>query len=151
MRGSLTGPIPTTLRSLKQLEYLDLWDNNLQGSVPAWLGELSKLAFLSLGRNALGGTLPDALCRLGSLRMLLLSHMQVELIPSLWLTLSCMTEHGFDLAFVFVFALSWKASSPTVWTSCPSSSTSGCASTDLAVDSRAHCVGRPSTPLSSRS
>ncbi len=59
--NQLTGPIPTTLQNLTQLEYMDLSNNRLSGSVPAEFGKLSALKSLRIDHNPLTGALPSSL------------------------------------------------------------------------------------------
>ncbi len=69
-QNGLTGAIPAALRSLDQLEVLNLGGNSLAGPIPAWLGSVSSLRALSLWGNDLTGPLPAALGNLRDLRVL---------------------------------------------------------------------------------
>lgn len=62
--NQLTGPIPTGLQKLTQLEYMDLSSNRLSGSVPADFGKLKALKSLSIDHNPLTGALPSSLTAL---------------------------------------------------------------------------------------
>ncbi|WVZ88735.1 hypothetical protein U9M48_035219 [Paspalum notatum var. saurae] len=54
----LSGPIPSTINSLSELEILDLSHNNLSGTVPSSLGSLVGLTQLDLSYNNLSGFVP---------------------------------------------------------------------------------------------
>ncbi len=69
----LTGPIPSALGELANLESLFLQGNWLTGSIPAALGGLGNLGWLGLDDNALTGPLPAELGNLTGLRGLTLS------------------------------------------------------------------------------
>jgi Leucine-rich repeat (LRR) protein len=59
--NQLAGPIPSSLKSLTELQTLDLSGNALSGNPPQFLFELPSIVFLSLARNHLSGILPDNL------------------------------------------------------------------------------------------
>ncbi|WCJ39123.1 Receptor-like protein EIX1 [Euphorbia peplus] len=64
-RTTFSGTISESLLELKQLEYLDLSDNNFEGiSIPKFIGFLSSLRYLDLSRAGFGGLIP---CQLGNL------------------------------------------------------------------------------------
>ena len=69
-RNRLTGPIPTALANLVQLENLDLAANNLGGPIPPELGSLTQLSSLILSTNDLSGPIPVELGNLANLRRL---------------------------------------------------------------------------------
>ena len=69
-RNRLTGPIPTELANLVQLENLDLTVNNLGGPIPGSLGSLTQLRRLGLNTNDLSGPIPAELGNLVNLREL---------------------------------------------------------------------------------
>ena len=73
-RNRLTGPIPTELAYLVQLEGLFLQENNLEGPIPAELGYLANLEELKLGGNELSGLIPTKLGDLANLRILSLDR-----------------------------------------------------------------------------
>jgi len=52
---------------LHNLEFLDLWANNLVGEIPSTLGNLINLNYLSLGRNQLSGEIPSEIYALTNL------------------------------------------------------------------------------------
>ena len=66
----LSGSIPTELRELSQLRFLDLSANDLSGSIPTGLADLGHLESLSLRANRLTGDIPTELGRLSELRVL---------------------------------------------------------------------------------
>ena len=65
-----TGPIPSELGNLENLENLQLWNNALTGPVPAWLGNLTGLRSVHLGGNDLTGPIPSELGNLENLEYL---------------------------------------------------------------------------------
>jgi hypothetical protein len=79
--NNLTGPIPSSLGDLSNLQWLNLGynhpstDNNgLTGSIPSSLGNLSNLQRLSLGYNQLTGSIPPELGNLSNLQQLSLNR-----------------------------------------------------------------------------
>ena len=63
----LTGPIPTELAMLNELEGLWLYMNALNGPIPPELGSLESLKWLSLQGNQLSGPIPEALGNLAGI------------------------------------------------------------------------------------
>ncbi|GFY85781.1 somatic embryogenesis receptor-like kinase 2 [Actinidia rufa] len=57
--NNISGPIPTDLGNLTNLVSLDLYLNSFTGPIPDTLGKLSKLRFLDLSNNRLSGAVPD--------------------------------------------------------------------------------------------
>ena len=79
LRGNqLSGPIPSELGNLANLEFLWLRGNQLSGSIPPELGDLANLQVLWLGDNQLSGSIPPELGDLANLRLLLLSGNQLS-------------------------------------------------------------------------
>ena len=56
--NQLSGPIPSELGNLDNLEWLILDSNQLSGSIPSELGNLDNLRALSLGNNQFSGCVP---------------------------------------------------------------------------------------------
>ena len=73
----MTGPIPTELGSLANLQWLWLYGNQLSGAIPTELGSLSKLQVLDLSQNQLTGPIPASLGGLAKLQVLDLSQNQL--------------------------------------------------------------------------
>ena len=74
--NQLSGPIPSELGNLTNLERLSLWGNQLSGSIPSELGNLANLQALSLDSNQLSGSIPSELANLDNLRALSLGNNQ---------------------------------------------------------------------------
>ncbi|XP_074566214.1 uncharacterized protein LOC141822784 [Curcuma longa] len=58
-----SGPLPSNLGALIQLEILDLSNNNFTGQVPDSFVNMRSLTLLDLSNNSLSGTLPDQLTK----------------------------------------------------------------------------------------
>ncbi|XVF82908.1 hypothetical protein PTKIN_Ptkin16aG0088800 [Pterospermum kingtungense] len=81
--NELSGPIPTTIGRIKNLQRFLLYENKLQGSIPYDLCGLRKISDLVLDHNQLDGHLPTCLGNLTSLRNLYLgSNKFNSTIPS---------------------------------------------------------------------
>ena len=65
--NQLSGPIPSELGNLANLEFLRLRDNELSGSIPPELGNLDNLQGLDLRDNELSGSIPSELGDLDNL------------------------------------------------------------------------------------
>lgn len=58
-----SGPLPSNLGELTQLEILDLSNNNFTGEVPESFANMGSLTLLDLSNNSLSGTLPARLTK----------------------------------------------------------------------------------------
>nr|VDD13416.1 unnamed protein product [Brassica rapa] len=72
--NNITRGIPEELGVLTELVSLELYMNNLSGSIPSSLGNLKKLIYLRLNNNALSGELPRSLTDVLSLQVLDVSN-----------------------------------------------------------------------------
>ncbi|KAI3459993.1 hypothetical protein Pfo_016656 [Paulownia fortunei] len=72
--NNISGPIPSDLGNLTNLVSLDLYLNSFNGPIPDTLGKLSKLRFLRLNNNSLTGPIPMSLTNISSLQVLDLSN-----------------------------------------------------------------------------
>ena len=71
--NGLSGTLPTSLGDLKNLEWLNLGNNELSGTL-ASLGGLTRLQLLALQSNQFSGELPSSLGNLTELRLMRLSN-----------------------------------------------------------------------------
>jgi brassinosteroid insensitive 1-associated receptor kinase 1/somatic embryogenesis receptor kinase 4 len=58
------------LAQLPNLQYLELFNNNITGEIPEELGDLMELVSLDLFANNISGPIPSSLGKLGKLRFL---------------------------------------------------------------------------------
>ncbi|XP_057445725.1 somatic embryogenesis receptor kinase 2-like [Lotus japonicus] len=72
--NNISGPIPSDLGNLTSLVSLDLYLNHFSGPIPDSLGKLSKLRFLRLNNNSLTGPIPMPLTNISALQVLDLSN-----------------------------------------------------------------------------
>ncbi|RWR84047.1 somatic embryogenesis receptor kinase 2 [Cinnamomum micranthum f. kanehirae] len=72
--NNISGPIPSDLGNLTNLVSLDLYLNSFTGRIPDTLGKLSKLRFLRLNNNSLSGAIPMSLTNISALQVLDLSN-----------------------------------------------------------------------------
>ena len=94
--NQLTGPIPSELGSLANLTWLNLWSNNLSGPIPPELGRLADLESLDVYDNDLSGPIPPELGELASLtRLQLGSNSLTGPIPRSLLDLTALTRFYF--------------------------------------------------------
>ena len=75
--NQLTGPIPPELGNLANLDRLFLLSNQLTGPIPPELGNLANLRRLSLAGNRLTGAIPPELSHLANLEWLILDLNQL--------------------------------------------------------------------------
>lgn len=61
VRGTLTGMLPKSICSLKNLQYLWLFENKLTGPIPSCIGDDSLLVDLELSTNTFVGSIPSSL------------------------------------------------------------------------------------------
>ncbi|GJN39552.1 hypothetical protein PR202_gb28677 [Eleusine coracana subsp. coracana] len=72
--AALSGTLVPQLGQLKNLQYLELYSNNISGTIPSELGNLTNLVSLDLYLNNFTGPIPDSLGNLVKLRFLDLSN-----------------------------------------------------------------------------
>ncbi|WCJ31783.1 somatic embryogenesis receptor-like kinase 1 [Euphorbia peplus] len=72
--NNISGPIPGDLGNLTNLVSLDLYLNSFTGPIPESLGKLTKLRFLRLNNNSLSGSIPMSLINITALQVLDLSN-----------------------------------------------------------------------------
>ncbi|KAF9661702.1 hypothetical protein SADUNF_Sadunf19G0096000 [Salix dunnii] len=72
--AALSGQLVPQLGQLKNLQYLELYSNNISGPIPSELGNLTNLVSLDLYLNSFTGRIPDTLGKLSKLRFLDLSN-----------------------------------------------------------------------------
>ncbi|XP_050206239.1 LRR receptor kinase BAK1-like [Mercurialis annua] len=72
--AALSGQLVPQLGQLKNLQYLELYGNNISGPIPSDLGNLTNLVSLDLYLNSFTGPIPDTLSKLTKLRFLRLNN-----------------------------------------------------------------------------
>ncbi|KAJ1267503.1 hypothetical protein BS78_07G061800 [Paspalum vaginatum] len=72
--AALSGTLVPQLGRLKNLQYLELYSNNISGNIPSELGNLTNLVSLDLYSNNFTGPIPDSLGNLLTLRFLRLNN-----------------------------------------------------------------------------
>ncbi|KAL6504209.1 Somatic embryogenesis receptor kinase 1 [Orobanche gracilis] len=72
--AALAGQLVPDLGKLKNLQYLELYSNNISGLIPSDLGNLTNLVSLDLYLNSFTGPIPDSLGKLSKLRFLDISN-----------------------------------------------------------------------------
>jgi hypothetical protein len=88
--NQLSGPIPSSLRDLRDMSHLSLQNNQLRGSIPSSLGKLNRLNILDLSSNLLGGSIPSSLVSLTNLQDLLINNNSLSgPVPELSSSLEC--------------------------------------------------------------
>ncbi|WVZ75130.1 hypothetical protein U9M48_023217 [Paspalum notatum var. saurae] len=96
--NQLSGPIPDAIGDCLVLESLMLDDNMFEGSIPQSLQSVKGLRVLNLTANRLSGRIPDALSNIGALQELYLAHNNLSgLIPASLQNLTSLLE--FDVSF----------------------------------------------------
>jgi Leucine-rich repeat (LRR) protein len=106
INNRLSGPMPASLGSLIQLNYLNLHANRLTGTIPASLGSLVNLYLIDLSINQLGGAVPFSLTNLPSNTFLYLDHNNfnfdglegiVQNFPVKFLSIICVPENDIPI------------------------------------------------------
>lgn len=72
--NALTGAIPQNIGQMESLEELKLWCNQLSGSIPESIGNLSKLVIFYGASNNLSGKIPETIGNLSSIREIYLDN-----------------------------------------------------------------------------
>ncbi|WOL18416.1 somatic embryogenesis receptor kinase 2 isoform X2 [Canna indica] len=72
--AALSGQLVPQLGQLKNLQYLEIYSNNISGTIPFELGNLTNLVSLDLYLNNFAGVIPDTLGNLAQLRFLRLNY-----------------------------------------------------------------------------
>ena len=92
-RNQLSGSIPLSVGSLMRLRVLRLGSNQLSGSILSSLGRLTNLEFLNLGNNQFSGSIPPTFQQLSNLTNLYLNHNHLSgSIPALLGNLSDLVQ-----------------------------------------------------------
>ncbi|PUZ65457.1 hypothetical protein GQ55_3G224400 [Panicum hallii var. hallii] len=72
-KQKLSGPLAPELGQLDQLQFMEIYENNIEGRIPSELGGLASLVGLDLHGNRISGPIPLALGNIQSLKLLDLS------------------------------------------------------------------------------
>ncbi|KAB2635369.1 somatic embryogenesis receptor kinase 2-like [Pyrus ussuriensis x Pyrus communis] len=111
--NNISGPIPRELGNLTTLVSLDLYLNSFSGPIPDTLGKLSKLRFLRLNNNSLAGPIPMSLTNIYSLQVLDLSNNRLSgVVPD---------NGSFSLFTPISFANNMNLCGPVTGRPCPGS------------------------------
>ncbi|KAB2603451.1 somatic embryogenesis receptor-like kinase [Pyrus ussuriensis x Pyrus communis] len=111
--NNMSGPIPSELGNLTSLVSLDLYLNSFSGLIPGTLGKLSKLRFLRLNNNSLAGPIPMSLTNISSLQVLDLSNNRLSgVVPD---------NGSFSLFTPISFANNMDLCGPVTGRPCPGS------------------------------
>ncbi|RWW28686.1 hypothetical protein BHE74_00001283 [Ensete ventricosum] len=78
--AALSGQLVPQLGQLKNLQYLEIYSNNISGTIPVELGNLTNLVSLDLYLNNFTGVIPETLGNLAQLRFLYETHPFVSFI-----------------------------------------------------------------------
>eukprot|EP00898_Chlorokybus_atmophyticus_P007201 jgi/Chlat1/7482/Chrsp60S06997 len=65
--AQLSGPLPSTLGNLTNLQFLSVGSNQLSGQLPSTLGNLVNLIWLYINDNQFSGPLPSTLGNLAKI------------------------------------------------------------------------------------
>lgn len=76
--NNLSGPIPENIGNLAQLDALSLAGNRFTGPIPSSIEKLTHLTQLKLGNNSLTGTIPQGISKLVNLTYLSLEGNQLQ-------------------------------------------------------------------------
>ncbi|KAA8525345.1 hypothetical protein F0562_007237 [Nyssa sinensis] len=71
--AGLSGPLVPQLGMLANLQYLEVFSNNISGSIPTQIGNLTALISLDLYQNRLSGPIPSSLANLKHLMFMRLN------------------------------------------------------------------------------
>ncbi|KAL6312223.1 hypothetical protein AAG906_020138 [Vitis piasezkii] len=84
--NNMTGSIPSTIKGMKSLQRLYLHGNQLEQSIPREICVLSNLGEMELQSNRLSGSIPSCIGNLSHLLILLLNSnsLSSSIPPSLW-------------------------------------------------------------------
>ncbi|WJZ98763.1 hypothetical protein VitviT2T_017271 [Vitis vinifera] len=84
--NNMTGSIPSTIKGMKSLQRLYLHGNQLEQSIPREICVLSNLGEMELQSNRLSGSIPSCIGNLSHLLILLLNSnsLSLSIPPSLW-------------------------------------------------------------------
>lgn len=100
--AGLSGKLVPELGVLTNLQYLELYDNDLTGVIPPELGNMTALVSLDLYQNDLTGTIPNSLGHFHTLRFLRLNNNSLTgSIPASLTTLSKLEQ--LDLSYNYLF------------------------------------------------
>ncbi|XP_062156343.1 leucine-rich repeat protein 1-like [Alnus glutinosa] len=81
--SALSGILVPQLGALSNLQYLEVYGNNISGVIPTGIGNLTRLISLDLYQNHLSGVIPSSLGNLVSLRFLRLNSNKLSgVIPA---------------------------------------------------------------------
>ncbi len=93
--NNLDGTLPSAIRNLTKLRFLQVWQNNLRGTLPAEISELGDLEAMYAGNNHFTGTIPSQWGALKKLRVLYVDGNELTgPLPAQLADLSALEELG---------------------------------------------------------
>ncbi|PWA71373.1 Leucine-rich repeat-containing protein [Artemisia annua] len=109
---------PNSFRAMKQLQYLDISNNEIHGQIPHWAGEIGGtygLGYLYLQSNFIEGPFPPSICNMSSLYYLDMSNNSFGgLIPQ------CFGNISSSLRMIDMGNNSFQGTIPNVYWDCGS-------------------------------
>ncbi|KAJ9691451.1 hypothetical protein PVL29_013583 [Vitis rotundifolia] len=72
-KNYFTGPLPSFIENLSQMQFIDVGHNALSGTIPKELGNLKELVMFFIDSSGVGGEIPSTFVKLKNMREMFLS------------------------------------------------------------------------------